>query len=262
MARLRSCHMGTVTTRVTPNPDAYPSSGVRERVRKGPLVRCPRHDRRASGSAGRWSAIPRQPLARHRIPRAGLLSRPLSAMIGARAGSATALALPVPGASRSRADSIPDRLTRSARTGEATSTMIRPRRPMGATVIRASHFAILRRLPFGVGPEVRDRFRGARARSRRQSAIARTRCVAAPGLSRVVWHPRVMWHPGSPPPDNPRMPLRSRPAQATPPDRVGPDPRVGLETRDRLARDRPAEDALDGDEEAELVDADERDGIA
>ena len=57
-------------------------------------------------------------------------------------------------------------------------------------------------------------------------------------------------------------PGRPGAAEPAPKDRLGTDARIGLEARDRLARDAAAEHALDVVEQLELVDADQRDGIA
>ena len=55
---------------------------------------------------------------------------------------------------------------------------------------------------------------------------------------------------------------RPRATQAAAQDRLGSDARIGLEARDRLARDAAPEDAFDVVEQLQLVDADERDGVA
>ena len=55
---------------------------------------------------------------------------------------------------------------------------------------------------------------------------------------------------------------RPRAAQPAAQDRLGADARIGLEARDRLARDAAPEHALDVVEELELVDAHQRDGVA
>jgi hypothetical protein len=50
---------------------------------------------------------------------------------------------------------------------------------------------------------------------------------------------------------------RSRAAQAATEDRLGADARIGLEARDRLARDPASEDAFDVVEQFQFVDADQ-----
>jgi hypothetical protein len=61
----------------------------------------------------------------------------------------------------------------------------------------------------------------------------------------------VAWHA-----DGSRS-ARTRATQAAPEDRLGTDPRVGLEPLDDLVRDGVAEHALDVAQQPQLVDADE-----
>src|SRR6516165_7937081 len=84
----RERRTATVTVGVTPNPDAYPSPGVRERVRKGPLVRLPERRDGAGRSAARLTSDPRQSLAGHGVPGSGLPSGLRAPVITTRTWSA------------------------------------------------------------------------------------------------------------------------------------------------------------------------------